>query len=102
MIYRVTARFRNERVAELRRLLANGSIASQEPDGREIVDSLNRAVMTGVDVVQWSEMCFCEPPLAHERSTVLDRYFDSIATEPIEAHEQYEGETFVEYLSKSR
>jgi len=102
VIYRVTARFRNERTIELFRLLTDGSIAAQDPDGREIVASLNRAVMTGVDVVRWSEMCFCEPPLAHERSTVLDRYFDSITTEPIGAYEQYEGESFVEYLSKLR
>ena len=43
-------------------------------------------------------MCFCEQPLAHERATVLERHFDSITTEPIEDHEQYDGEPFVEYL----
>ena len=31
-----------------------------------------------LDEVRWSEMCFCDPPLAHERATVLDHYFDSV------------------------
>ena len=98
MVYRVTARFRTETAGELRRRLDEGSIAAQEPDGQEIVASLHRAVVTGRNMVRWSEMCFCEQPLAHERATVLERHFDSITTEPIEDHEQYDGEPFVEYL----
>jgi len=97
VIYRVTARFRTETAGELRRRLHDGSIAAQEPDGQEIVASLHRAVVTDRDV-RWSETCFCEQPLAHERATVLERYFDSITTEPIEDHEQYDGEPFVEHL----
>ena len=26
-------------------------------------------------------MCSCDPPLAHERKTVLDSYFDAVAAE---------------------
>ena len=26
-------------------------------------------------------MCSCDPPLAHERETVLDSYFDAVAAE---------------------
>ena len=98
MIYQVTARFRPDTAADLRRKLDDGSIAAQQPDGQEIVDSLHRAVVTHSGEVRWSEMCFCNPPLAHERSTVLDRYFDSITTEPVEGHEQYDGEAFMEHL----
>ena len=98
MIYRVTARFKTETAAELRRQLADGSIAAQQPDGQEIVASLHRAVMTGTDTARWSEKCFCDPPLAHERATVLSRYFDDIITEPIEDYEQYDGTPFVEHL----
>ena len=53
-----------------------------------------------LDEVRWSEMCFCDPPLAHERATVLDHYFDGINPEPIEHYERYVGEPFVEYLQK--
>ena len=101
MIYRVTARFKAETTEELRRRLDDGSIASQQPDGQEIVASLYRAVLTSTDTVQWSEMCFCDPPLAHERATVLNRYFEDINTEPIEDYERYTGESFVDYLQRS-
>ena len=100
MIYQVTARFKLETAVELRRRLDDGSIAAQQPDGQEIVASLQRAVMTGANVVQWSERCFCDRPLAHERATVFDRYFDSIETEPIEDYGRYAGESFVEHLQK--
>ena len=43
-------------------------------------------------------MCFCDPPLAHERATILDRYFDAVTTEPIEDHERYDGWPFMEHL----
>ncbi len=100
MIYRVIARFRIETAVELRRRLDDGSIAAQQPDGQEIVASLYRAVVAGTDEVRWSEMRFCDPPLAHERATVLDHYFDGIDTEPIEYYERYVGEPFVEHLQK--
>ena len=100
MIYRVTARFKTETAVELRRRLDDGSIAAQQPDGQEIVASLHRAVVTGTDTVRWSERCFCDPPLAHERATVLDRYFGGITTEPVEDYERYAGKPFVEQLQK--
>ena len=98
MIYRVTARFKTDTAAELRHRLGDGSIAAQRPDGQEIVDSLHRAVMTDSGEVQWSELCFCDPPLAHERATILDHYFDGVATEPINDYEQYDGRPFMEHL----
>jgi len=98
MIYRVTARFKLKTAAELRRRLDDGSIAAQQPDGEEIVASLNRSVVTGPNVVQWSEMCFCDMPLAHERATVFDRYFDDIATELIDDYEEYAGESLWVHL----
>ncbi len=43
-------------------------------------------------------MCFCDPPLAHERATVLDQYFDAVTSEPIEDYEQHDGRSFMEHL----
>jgi hypothetical protein len=100
VIYRVNARFRTDTAAALRRRLNDGSIAAQKPDGQEIVDSLRRAVVTDAGKVRWSEMCFCDPPLAHERETILDHYFEDVTTDPIESHEQYDGRPFMEYLEK--
>lgn len=97
-VYRVTARLKTDRAAELRRKLDDGSIAAQQPDGQEMVGAFKRATVAESGDVCWSETCYCPTPLAHERATVLDRFFDSINTEPIEAYQRYEGRPFLEYL----
>ena len=38
MHYRVRARFREETAGEFQRVLRDGTIAAQQPDGQEIVD----------------------------------------------------------------
>jgi hypothetical protein len=97
-LYRVTARLKEDRAAELRRKLDDGSIAAQKPDGQEMADAFGRAAVTESGEVCWSETCYCPTPLAHERATVLDRFFDNLTTEPIEAYQRYEGRPFLEYL----
>ena len=97
-IYRVTANFKTDTAVELRRRLDDGSIAAQQPDGQEIVDSLHRAVVTDRGEVMWSERCFCQQPLAHERATILDHYFDDLTTEAIEEYQEHDGQPFLEYL----
>ncbi|MDJ0825481.1 MAG: hypothetical protein QNJ16_08270 [Rhodobacter sp.] len=98
MIYHVTADLKAETAAELFAKLTDGSIANQRPDGPELVASMKRAVVNSEGKVEWSEMCFCPSPLYHERTTVLDLHFDDITTEPIEAHDAYEGTPFMEHL----
>ncbi len=98
MSYHVRARFRPETAHELLDKLRDGTIASQVPDGNEIVAALNRAVLTEGGVVEWTELCFCPTPLQHERSTVLDAHFDGISTEPASAHQNFEGTPFVRHL----
>jgi hypothetical protein len=100
MHYKVTARFRAETAAQLQHKLDTGEIARQKPDGQEIVASLERAVVTEDGRMQWSEMCFCPTPLAHERATVLDHHFEDISTTEIEHVEPYEGQPFLSYLAK--
>ena len=31
----------------------------------------------------WEEEDYCSPPLAQERESVLDRYFDGLSVEPV-------------------
>ena len=100
MIYRVRAPFNADTAAALQRKLLDGSIQAQQPDGSEIVASMNRAVMTKAGYVEWSETCFCEPPLQHERATVLDEHFEDLSTSVIDSHQQYEGEPFMIHLQK--
>ena len=87
MIYKVKARFKEESAAEFRRKLLDGTIASQKPDGPEMVDSMHRAVVKESGEIEWSELCYCNPPLAHERQTVLDHHFDDISTKIIDGYQ---------------
>ena len=100
MIYNVRARFVEASAAEFRRKLLDGTIADQKPDGAEIVDSMKRAVVNESGEVEWSETCYCQTPLAHERQTVLDHHFADISTEAIDEHRKVEGRPFMEYLSE--
>jgi hypothetical protein len=98
MIYRLTATLKPATSAELRRRLNDGTIAAQQPDGQEMVDSLHRAIVQDNGQVIWSEQCFCPSPLAHERATILDHYFDDIVTQPIEEYQEYDGRPFMDHL----
>ena len=99
MIYHVRARFREATAADLLAKLTDGTIANQRPDGPELVASMKRAVVNPEGWVEWSEICFCASPLHHERSTVLDLHFDDITTEPIDAHAEFQGRPFMDFLS---
>ncbi len=100
MIYKIKARFKTETAADYYRKLTDGSIASQKPDGEELVAAMHRAVVGSSGEVEWCERCFCDPPLAHERATVLDHHFDDITTEEIDDYQQAEGQGFMGYLDQ--
>ena len=100
MHYTVTARFNSDTAAEFHRLLTDGTMESQKPDGKEIVASMKRAKIDGEGVVRWSELCYCPTPLEHERATVYDRFFSDIETEEIEDYVEFEGDEFMNYLTR--
>ena len=100
MHYRVRGRLREETAGDLGRLLRDGTIARQRPDGQEIVESLQRAVVTKDGVIEWSQVCYCQTPLQHERSTVYDRFFDNLTTEPVDGYQSHVGRPFLEYLDR--
>ena len=99
MHYTVVARFISNTAAEFHRLLTDGTIESQKPDGKEIVASMKRAKIDEAGVVHWSEVCYCPTPLQHERATVYDHYFETIQTEEVEDYVEFEGEDFMEHLA---
>lgn len=92
------ARFKVETSAIFLQKLTDGSIERQRPDGPELAASMNRAVVTPFGDVAWSELCYCQPPLQHERITVLDHHFDHLTREVIDDHKHYDGQPFMEYL----
>ncbi len=99
MHYTVTARFNPKTAAEFHRLLTDGTIESQKPDGKEIVASMKRAKIDGKGVVRWSEVCYCPTPLEHERATVYDRFFDDIQTKEVEDYVEFDGDEFMDRLA---
>jgi len=128
MIYKVTAKLIEGKAKEFYQKLTDGTIQKQQPDGQEIIDSMQRALIQksgrppgkikeGPDsregqteigpkrksgLIVWSECCYCPTPLAHERATVLDHYFSDLTTELIDDYEEYEGDSFWDYLTQEK
>ena len=100
MIYSVKARYIEEKMKWFYQKLTDATIQNQKPDGQEIVKSMKRAKITEPNVIQWSEMCFCSPPLKHERKTVYDHFRVNMETKVIDEHVEYEGELFMDFLAK--
>lgn len=98
MIYEVEAKLIADKCGEFRLGLTDGTIARQRPDGSEIVASMTRARISESGSVRWTETCYCGTPLAHERETVLDRYFSDIRTTPVDGHLDFEGEPLMDRL----
>jgi hypothetical protein len=100
MLYAVTARLATDRAGELLSRLSDGSIAAQRPDGQEIVEAMARARVAPDGTVRWTETCYCRPPLQHERQTVLDRHFDDIGAEAINAPIEFSGRPLMDVLEE--
>jgi len=100
MIYSVKALFVEDKMAEFYQKLTNGTIQNQKPDGQEIVNSMKRAKITQPNTIQWSEMCFCSPPLKHERETIYNNFLTDMTTEIIDDYREYDGELFMNFLEK--
>ncbi len=62
---------------------------------------MERARITEPGIVAWTELCYCTPPLAHERATVYDRFFTDIRIVEASEHVRIKGESFVEFLRAS-
>ena len=84
MLYKVKAKIDKLKMKAFYDVLTDGSVADQEPDGAEIVNAMQQAVMTGNDTLEWYETCLCDTPLKHERETVYDKYLHDIETTLVE------------------
>ncbi len=100
MIYSVTAKFDKSKISEFYKKLTDGTISDQKPDGNEIVNSMKRAKLKDDNTIQWSEMCFCDPPLKHEKETVYHKYLYDMNTEPLEDYAEFEGKSFMDYMQE--
>jgi hypothetical protein len=98
MIYKVQARYIEDKAGEFFQKLTDGTIASYQPDGKEIVSSMKKAKIVGEGIIEWFETCYCDTPLKHERETVYDLYLNDITTELVDAKGETKGESFWNYL----
>ena len=99
MLYAVSASLVPDLAPEFHTRLTDGSIASQRPDGAEIVAAMSRARVAPNGTVRWTETCYCPTPLRHERATVFDRYFTGIETRVIDKPEIFEGAPLMDRLA---
>jgi len=100
MIYSIRAKLIKKKMPEFYRKLIDGTISNQKPDGKEIVNSMKHARITALNVIQWTETCYCSPPLKHERETVYNNYLSNIKTQIVDGYMEYEGKRFMDYLKK--
>jgi len=83
--YLVRARSKPSLLGELRARLDRDDLRPLRPFGEAITVGLNGARLdpeSGEAI--WEEEDYCSPPLAMERASVLDRYFEDLAVERLE------------------
>ena len=82
-LYLVRAKPKNN-LSELRKELEIGNILKLRPFGQTLHYGLQNARFdTNNNYAMWVEEDYCSPPLAMERESVLDRYFDDITVDEI-------------------
>ena len=82
-LYIVRARPKND-LSDLRKELNSGEISRLIPLGKILQDGLDNAKIDPKDgYALWIEEDYCNPPLAMERESVLDTYFDDITVQLI-------------------
>lgn len=102
MLYKVKAKIDKLKLKAFFTALTDGSIADQEPEGSYIVNSMQRALMTGPETLEWYQTCHCKTPLEHEREAVYDRYLNDIETTLVyEEKNDIKGKSFWDFLEES-
>jgi hypothetical protein len=87
-LYLVRARPKND-LSDLWKKLNFGEISRLRPFGITLQYGLENAKIDPKDgYALWIEEDYCTPPLAMERESVLDRYFDDITVEHISSEKE--------------
>jgi hypothetical protein len=86
-LYIVRAKPKLELMEDLRKEINSGKISRLRPFGEELHHGLENArIYAGY--AYWVEEDYCSPPLAMERRSVLDRYFEDITVEQIDSEKE--------------
>ena len=87
-LYLVRAKPKND-LSGLRKELNSGEISRLRPFGKTLQYSLDNAkIDSNYGYALWIEEDYCTPPLAMERESVLDRYFDDITVKLITSEKE--------------
>ncbi len=87
-LYIVRARLKND-LSSLRKELDSGEISRLRPFGKTLQYGLDNAKIDPKDgYALWIEEDYCTPPLAMERKSVLDRYFEDITVQLIASEKE--------------
>ena len=81
--YLVVATPKAGRLAELAARLGRDEFLQMQPFGRALTRSLREARCREDGSAVWEEEDYCRPPLAEERSAVLDHYFEGLEVEAV-------------------
>jgi hypothetical protein len=89
-LYMVKARPRKELLGNLQKDLSSGKISKMRPFGHALQYSLENARIDNEnpDYAIWVEEDYCSPPLAMERESVLDKYFNNIEVSRVGSEEE--------------
>jgi hypothetical protein len=90
-LYMVKARPRKDLLENLQKDLSSGKILKMRPFGSALQYSLENARIDdneNPDYAIWVEEDYCSPPLAMERESVLDQYFNDIEVSRVESEEE--------------
>jgi hypothetical protein len=68
--------------------LNSGEISRLRPFGKTLQYGFNAKIDPKDDYVLWIEEDYCTPPLAMERESVLDRYFEDITVQLITSEKE--------------
>ena len=87
-LYIVRAKPKND-LSGLRKELKSGKISKLRRFGETLHNGLQNARFdTNNNYAMWVEEDYCSPPLAMERESVPDRYFDDITVERVNSEEK--------------
>ena len=81
--YLVTAKPKSERLGDLLANLRKRAYVSIRPFGKTRTHSLENARLREDGYAIWEEEDYCSPPLAQERATALDEFFDELEIAPV-------------------
>jgi hypothetical protein len=96
--YLVRAMPKND-LSELRKELESGKISRLRPFGESLYHGQQNARFdNSSNYVMWVEEDYCSPPLAMEKESVLDKYFEDITVERVSS--QKDGWKILDYMPR--